>query len=67
MTYNLDIINLFINYYINGNNLINISKNLNISISTLKRWYFLYKNNINNKIDKYYYFQKNNNIYYINE
>ena len=50
MTYNLDIINLFINYYINGNNLINISKNLNISISTLKRWYFLYKNNINNKI-----------------
>jgi transposase/DNA-binding protein Fis len=50
MTYNLDIINLFINYYINGNNLITISKNLNISIPTLKRWYFLYENNINNKI-----------------
>jgi hypothetical protein len=35
MTYNLDIINLFINYYINSNNLITIFKNLNISIPTL--------------------------------
>ena len=43
MTYNLDIINLFINYYINGNNLITIYKNLNISIPTLKRWYFYMK------------------------
>ena len=50
MTYNIDIINLFINHYINGNNFITISKNLNISITTLKRWYSLYKYNINNKI-----------------
>jgi hypothetical protein len=37
MTYNIDIINLFINYYINGYNFIYISEKLNISIPTLKR------------------------------
>jgi hypothetical protein len=50
MTYNIDIINLFINHYINGCNFINISEKLNISIFTLKRLYYLYKNNIINKI-----------------
>jgi len=50
MTYNIDIINLFINHSINGYNFINISEKLNISIPTLKRWYSLYKNNIINKI-----------------
>jgi transposase len=38
MTYNLDIINLFINQYLNNISLKNISKNLNISLQTLKRW-----------------------------
>ena len=38
MTYNIDIINLFINHYINGCNFINISEKLNISIPTLQRF-----------------------------
>jgi transposase len=50
MTYNIDIINLFINKFINNVSLNNISKNLNISVQTLKRWIFLYSNNILNKI-----------------
>ena len=37
MTYNKDIINLFINQYINNTDLKKISNNLNISIQTLKR------------------------------
>ena len=37
MTYNVDIINLFINKFINNISLNNISKNLNISVQTLKR------------------------------
>ena len=49
MTYNLDIINLFINQYLNNISLKNISKNLNISLQTLKRWLLLYSNNIINK------------------
>jgi hypothetical protein len=44
MTYNIDIINLFINNYINDCNFINISEKLNISIPTLKIWYFYIKN-----------------------
>jgi len=50
MTYNVDIINLFINKFINNISLNNISKNLNISVQTLKRWILLYSNNILNKI-----------------
>ena len=50
MTYNIDIINLFLNKFINNISLNNISKNLNISVQTLKRWIFLYSNNILNKI-----------------
>jgi len=50
MTYNIDIINLFINKFINNVSLNNISKILNISVQTLKRWIFLYSNNILNKI-----------------
>ena len=50
MTYNIDIINLFLNKFINNISLNNISKNLNISLQTLKRWIFLYSNNILNKI-----------------
>ena len=50
MTYNVDIINLFLNKFINNISLNNISKNLNISVQTLKRWIFLYSNNILNKI-----------------
>ena len=46
MTYNIDIINLFLNKFINNISLNNISKNLNISVHTLKRWIFLYSNNI---------------------
>ena len=49
MTYNKDIINLFINQYINNTNLKTISNNLNISIQTLKRWIIIYSNNIVNK------------------
>jgi hypothetical protein len=37
MTYNIDIINLFLNKFINNISLNNISKNLNISVQTLKR------------------------------
>ena len=49
MTYSIDIINLFLNKFINNISLNNISKNLNISVQTLKRWIFLYSNNILNK------------------
>lgn len=49
MTYNKDIINLFINQYINNTDLKTISNNLNISIQTLKRWIIIYSNNIVNK------------------
>ena len=38
MTYNKDVINLFINQYINNTDLKTISNNLNISVQTLKRW-----------------------------
>ena len=37
MTYSVDIINLFINNYINCITLSIISKNINISIQTLRR------------------------------
>jgi transposase len=50
MTYNIDIINLFINEYINNVRVSIISRNLKISIPTLKRWLFLYKNNIECKM-----------------
>ena len=50
MTYNIDIINLFINHYINNCSFIDISKKLNISIPTLKRWVLLYNLNIINKV-----------------
>ena len=50
MTYNLDIINLFINQFINNYSFNIISKNLSISIPTLKRWSLLYKFNIISKI-----------------
>ena len=50
MTYNIDIINLFINEYINNVSISIISRNLKISIPTLKRWLLLYKNNIECKI-----------------
>ena len=49
MTYSTDIINLFINQYLNNVSLNNISNNLNISLQTLKRWIILYSNNIVNK------------------
>ena len=49
MTYNIDIINLFINKYINKCKLSEISLQLQISRQTLKRWTYLYKNNIENK------------------
>ena len=57
MTYSTDIINLFINQYLNNVSLNNISNNLNISLQTLKRWIILYSNNIVNKIPL-----KNNNL-----
>jgi transposase len=57
MTYSTDIINLFINQYLNNVSLNNISNNLNISLQTLKRWIILYSNNIINKIPL-----KNNNL-----
>ena len=49
MTYSIDIINLFINKYINNSNLKDISKSLNISLQTLKIWFYKYSNNIVNK------------------
>jgi DNA invertase Pin-like site-specific DNA recombinase len=49
MTYSIDIINLFINKFINNNSLNDISINLNISLQTLKRWILLYSSNIINK------------------
>ena len=60
MTYNLDIINLFINKFINNNDFNIISKNLSISIPTLKRWSLLYKFNIISKIPLTYNDLKNN-------
>ena len=50
MTYSIDIINLFINKFINNDNLNNISKSLNVSSITIKRWIYKYSNNIVNKI-----------------
>jgi len=47
MTYSVDIINLFINNYIDIITLLIISKNINISIQTFRRWINLYENNIN--------------------
>jgi len=49
MTYSIDIINLFINKYINNCKLSEISSNLQISRQTLQRWVCIYKNNIENK------------------
>ena len=50
MTYNIDIIKLFINNIINGISFKNISKTLSIKILTLKKdCIFLYSNNIINK------------------
>lgn len=68
MTYNIDIINLFINKKINNFSLNNISENLNISIQTLKRWGFLYSNNILNKtLIKKEDFLKNKKIHGLNK
>ena len=43
MTYSIDIINLFINKYINNINL------KDISLQILKRWFYKYSNNTVNK------------------
>ena len=68
MTYSIDIINLFINNYINGITLSKISENTNISIQTLRRQINLYRNNIINKLplkDKDLF--KNKNIHRLNK
>jgi len=52
MACSVDIINLFINNYLNGITLSIISKNINISIKTLRRWINLFENNIINKLPK---------------
>ena len=49
MTYNIDIINLFINKFINKYSLNDISEHLNVSLQTLKRWILKYSSNILNK------------------
>ena len=68
MTYSIDIINLFINNYINGITLSKISENTNISIQTLRRWINLYKNNIINKLPlKDEDLFKNKNIHRLNK
>ena len=68
MTYSVDIINLFINNYINGITLSIISKNINISIQTLRRWINLYENNIINKLPlKNEDLFKNKNIHRLNK
>jgi transposase len=68
MTYNIDIINLFINKKINNFSLNDISESLNISIQTLKRWVFLYSNNILNKtLIKKEEFLKNKKIHGLNK
>ena len=68
MTYSIDIINLFINNYINGITLSKISKNTNISIQTLRIWINLYRNNIINKLPlKDEDLFKNKNIHRLNK
>ena len=68
MTYSIDIINLFINNYINRISISEISKNIHISIQTLRRWIKLYKNNIINKIPlKDEDLLKNRNIHKLNK
>jgi len=68
MTYSIDIINLFINNYINRISISEISKNIHISIQTLRRWIKLYKNNIINKIPlKDEDLLKNKNIHRLNK
>lgn len=68
MTYSIDIINLFINNYINGITLSKISENTNISIQTLRRWINLYRNNIINKLPlKDEDLFKNKNIHRLNK
>lgn len=68
MTYSIDIINLFINNYINGITLSKISENTNISIQTLRRWINLYRNNIINKLPlKDEDLFKNKNIHKLNK
>ena len=49
MTYSIDIKNLIINKLINNVPKNNISKILNISLSTINNWSYKYKDNINNK------------------
>ena len=49
MTYSIDIKNLIINKLINNVPKNNISKTLNISLSTINNWSYKYKDNINNK------------------
>lgn len=50
MTYSSEIINLFLEKYINGNKITNISKELNISRKTAYNWIEKYNSNLENKI-----------------
>jgi len=50
MTYNIDIINLSINHYNKIKNIQKVSTLLNISHSTLYRWYQKYNNNYENNL-----------------
>ena len=49
MTYSIDIINLVISKLINKQKIIKISEAVNISITTINKWKYLYKDNIQNK------------------
>ena len=48
MTYSIDIINLVISKLINKQKITKISETLNLSITTINKWKYLYKNNIEN-------------------
>lgn len=50
MTYSVDIINLVISKLINKQKITKISETVNISITTINKWKYLYRDNIQNKI-----------------
>ena len=49
MTYSLDIVNLAIYKHLNGVKKSQIAKELELTVNTLDRWFFIYETNISNK------------------
>ena len=50
MTYSTDIKNLFLDYYLKGISLKEISKNINVSLNALYKWKIIYSYNIENEV-----------------